>query len=581
MKNVPSLFVVFAVSICVVSCAGAIAKDRPPNIVLMMADDQGYGDFGATGNHLIKTPHLDRLAEQSFLMTRFYVNAVCSPTRASLMTGRSSYRTGVTDTFKARSTMRTEEITLAEILKSKGYATGLFGKWHLGDTHPYRPMDQGFDKAIYHLGGGLGQPADPLENDNRYTNPVLFDNGKKFQAKGFCCDVYYGEAIDWLTKQKRADKPFFAYIATNTPHDPLHDLPQAWYDHYKDMDLGKENFKQDQGHPIAGQVKQDRTARIYAMVSNIDENVGKLLAALEDLDIAEDTLVIYMSDNGPAGNRYVGGFRGRKSMSTEGGLRSPIWFRYPGRFKAGGKSGLVSAHFDIMPTLVDLVGADMPHDRAIDGRSILPTLLGKPQQWNDRAMVLQSHRGTRPNRLINAAVITQQWKLETNLSGRMELFNMVEDPYAQKNVLEEETAVRQRLVGQYDAWFKSLDSEYPDMWSTLPLKIGAPAEPEVFLTRQDMVMGEKTPWHIHDSNGHWVLDVTRSRTYHVRFALLKPAREVEAELLINGEIVRTGFFEGQTLMSFGRLSLDQGDAQLKINVKADGKPAGPWHVFIE
>jgi len=552
-----------------------------PNIILLVADDQGYGDFGATGNHLIKTPHLDRLADQSFEMTRFYVNAVCSPTRASLMTGRSSYRTGVTDTFKARSTMRTEEVTLAEMLKTKGYTTGQFGKWHLGDTYPYRPMDQGFDKAVYHLGGGLAQPADPLENENRYTDPVLFDNGKKFTAQGYCCDVYYEEAIKWFSKETQKGRPFFAYVATNTPHDPLHDVPKKWYDHYKDMDLGKQNFSQDKGHAIPGQIDQDRTARVFAMVSNIDDNVGKLIKVLKDLRIDRNTLVIYMSDNGPAGTRYVGGFRGKKSMSTEGGLRSPIWFRYPDKFEAGGKSPLVSAHFDIMPTIAELVGVDMPSDRTIDGRSLLPTLLGKAQRWDDRTMVLQSHRGTRPRRLINSAVITQKWKLETNTAGKIELFDMAQDAYAETNVILQKPDVGKRLVDFYDTWLKGLDSEYPDMWSTLPLKVGTTHEPKVFLTRQDMVMAEKTPWHIHESNGYWGLDVTRSDDYDIRFELLKPSHKVEAELVINGKIIQAKTFEGKKVMSFGRVHLDRGAAQLKINVIADEKQAGPWHAFVE
>ena len=569
---------VFLFSLLFLLCS---TQAETPNIILMITDDQGYGDFGAKGNPLVKTPNIDAMAARSFEMTRFYVNAVCSPTRASLMTGRNSYRTGVTDTFKGRSTMRTEEFTLAEMLQGKGYSTGLFGKWHLGDNYPYRPMDQGFDESLYHLGGGLGQPADPLENDRRYTNPVLFKNGIKHPVQGYCCDAYYEEAIKWFSAETKKGKPFFAYIATNTPHGPFHDVPEKWYNYYKDKDLGKKNFSQQEGHAIAGKDNNDRTARIFAMISNIDENVGKLFQALDDLDITRDTIVIYMNDNGPDGYRYVGGFKGKKSMSTEGGLRSPIWFHWPQKFKAGGRSGLLSAHIDIMPTIAELVGAKMPQDKTIDGRSILPSLMGKKQSWNDRKIILQNHRGTKPQRLINSAVVSQNWKLETNLKGDMELFDMKNDPYAQKNIISEREDIKNSLVSHYDSWLKSLDNEYPDMWTALPIKIGSDKEPETFLTRQEMRIAENVQWHVNNSNGEWHLDVVKSDSYDIRFQMLKEAQNIKAELIINGKTLQSKEFNNEKGMRFDKIKLESGRAILKINVIADGKPAGPWHVFIK
>ncbi|MCH2209475.1 MAG: arylsulfatase, partial [Lentisphaerales bacterium] len=382
----------------------ALSASDKPNVILIMTDDQGYGDFGNKGNPLIQTPNIDKMATESFEFTRFYVNAVCSPTRASVMTGRQSYRTGVTDTWIGRSTMFAEEITIAEILKDAGYGTGLFGKWHLGDNYPYRPMDQGFDKAIYHKGGGLGQPADPVENERRYTDAILFDNGEAIHTKGFCCDVYFDEAMKWMTAQKNDDKPFFAFIASNTPHSPFHDVPQKWYDYYRQKDLGKANFKQDKGHKILGKDDNDRTAAIYAMVSNVDDNVGRLFSYLKDQKLDENTLVIYMSDNGPHGYRYVGGFKGTKSMNTEGGLRTPIWFYYPKEFKAGATNSSLAAHVDIMPTLAEFCGAKMPKDKTIDGISLLPALKGKVMNKRKNAVIIQSHRGTQPEHLINTAI---------------------------------------------------------------------------------------------------------------------------------------------------------------------------------
>lgn len=548
-----------------------------PNIILMITDDQGYGDFGNKGNHLIKTPHIDAMAERSFEMTRFYVNAVCTPTRASLMTGRSSYRTGVTDTFKGRSIMRTEEYTMAEMLKSKGYATGLFGKWHLGDNYPFRPMDQGFDESIYHLGGGLGQPSEPIENGRRYTDPLLFRNGVKQQYNGYCCDVYHDEAIKWFSQQNKNNKPFFAYIATNTPHSPFHDVPEKWYNYYKDKDLGKSNFAQDKGHPIDGKDDNDRTARIYAMVSNIDDNVGKIFEALEKLKITRETIVIYMSDNGPHGYRYVGGFKGTKSMSTEGGLRSPIWFHWPEKFKAGGKSGLITAHFDIMPTFAELIGAEMPKDRAIDGKSILPTLKGNEQKWDDRKIILQNHRGTKVQRFSNAAVISQNWKLMTDLKGNAELFNMKEDPFALKNIINEKPEIKQELTKFYDSWLKELDEEYSGIWMPHYAKVGTEYEKETVLSRQDMRFEEDQKF----IDGAWYVEIAESGEYSVSFQLNPKAAKVKAELIAGGEVLQTKEFSGQEIMHFDKVNLKKGKTQLKVITSINGKKNVPWHVFLK
>ena len=197
-----SLLAISSLSLILMGCGESKINKRvsnsPPNVILIMSDDQGIGDFGITGNPIVQTPFIDKMARNSASLNRFYVNAVCSPTRSSLMTGRWSYRTGVTDTFKGRSIMSSEETTIAEVLKEAGYATALFGKWHLGDTYPYRPMEQGFETAIYHRGGGLAQPSEPIEADRRFTDPVLFRNGEQYTAEGFCCDVYFSEAIEFI-----------------------------------------------------------------------------------------------------------------------------------------------------------------------------------------------------------------------------------------------------------------------------------------------------------------------------------------------------------------------------------------------
>ena len=198
---------------------------KPPNVVLIMTDDQGYGDFGATGNRVIQTPHLDQLATQSVQLSHFYVSPVCSPTRASLMTGRYNYRTRCIDTWIGRSMMDPNETTVAEVLQGAGYRTGIFGKWHLGDCYPMRPNDQGFHESLVHKGGGLAQPSEPLENKRRYTDPILFKNGQQVQTKGYCTDVYFDHALEFIKRSHQSNKPFFTYIATNAPHGPFHDVP--------------------------------------------------------------------------------------------------------------------------------------------------------------------------------------------------------------------------------------------------------------------------------------------------------------------------------------------------------------------
>jgi arylsulfatase A-like enzyme len=236
-----------------------------PNIILIMTDDQGYGDLGVTGNPLINTPHIDALASRSAYLSDFYVSPVCAPTRASLMTGRYNYRTRVVDTFKGRAMMDPQEITLAETLRQAGYKTGIFGKWHLGDCYPVRPQDQGFDEALVHRGGGLAQPSEPIANQRRYTDSILLHNGEEVTTQGYCTDVYFEAAMKFIDQAQDQGSPFFVYIPPNAPHDPFHDVPEELYQKYKQMDLS----------PVLGERVQDtdKVARTFAMIENIDQNV--------------------------------------------------------------------------------------------------------------------------------------------------------------------------------------------------------------------------------------------------------------------------------------------------------------------
>jgi len=428
------------------SCAslrfGAQAKDRP-NVIIIITDDQGYGDLGVTGNPVIQTPNVDAMARRSGSMTNFYVHPVCAPTRACLMTGRYNYRTRVVDTYVGRAMMDPEEVTVAEILRDAGYETGIFGKWHLGDNYPMRPKDQGFKESLVHRGGGIGQPADPPGGEGKYTDPILFHNGRQTQCEGYCTDIYFDRALGWIEKCAKRKRNFFAYIPTNAPHGPFHDVPQAEYDYYKKKDLGNEQFPQDKGHPLPARCDQDKRARIFAMIDNIDDNVGKLFARLDALGVTNDTLVIFMVDNGPNGRRYVAGMKGMKSHVHEGGIRSPFFVHWPGVIEPGHSSDRIAAHIDMLPTVLDACGVPQPKGLKLDGRSLLPLLQGRPTDWPDRTLFIQSHRGDRPVLYHHFAARAQRWKL-LHASGfgresfegepRLELYDMENDPLEQHDL---------------------------------------------------------------------------------------------------------------------------------------------------
>ena len=397
-----------ALLVTTLAFTSTLVADGRPNVILMMTDDQGIGDFGVNGNTLIETPHVDAMAANSGSLTTFYVSPVCSPTRASLMTGRYNQRTRCIDTWLGRSMMDPDEFTLAEALSAAGYRTGLFGKWHLGDCYPMRPQDQGFDEVLMHRGGGLAQPSEPLENGRRYSDPILFDEtGKALKTNGFCTDVYFDAALEFIADG--TGKPFFVYLPTNAPHGPYHDVPEALREHYMTKDLTV--LQTDPPRGARKKQVQDQLARIAAMITNEDQNVGRLMAHLKKNGLLENTMVIRMNDNGPNSMRYVGEMRGMKTHVHEGGVRSPFWLHWPSKIRAGTKVDALTAHIDVMPTILEACGAK-PGPHALDGRSFLG-LFTAPQEteWPERQIVIQSHRGTSAQRYHHFMLRDGDWKL--------------------------------------------------------------------------------------------------------------------------------------------------------------------------
>lgn len=504
-----------------------------PNIIVVMPDDMGYGDLGVTGNPIIRTPNLDRLAAESAELTHFYVSPVCSPTRACLMTGRYNYRTRVIDTFKGRSMMEPDEVTVAEALREAGYATGIFGKWHLGDNHPLRAQDQGFEEALIHRGGGLAQPSEPIANARRYTDPILFHNGKKVQAKGYCTDVYFEAALAFMEKSQKQGKPFFVYIPPNAPHGPYHDVPEKLLKHYQSVDLG----------PILGTDKSprhgDTAARVFAMIENIDQNMGRLDAFLAKSKLKNDTLVIFLIDNGPNTRRYVGPFRGMKSEVHEGGIRSVFYARWPAQLRAGHRNDRIAAHIDLLPTLLAAAGAKEPKNVKLDGRNVLPLLKGKPGDWPDRTLFIQSHRGDEPIAEHHIAVRSQEWKLvHPTKFGRdqmaadvpFELYRIMEDVGEKNDLASKHPEQLKKMRADYARWLAEMGATRKDTYAPPRMSIGATEEPVSDLSLQDwrVPKGSKG-W---GDGGTWFVDVRSEGPYQVevRFAEAPGARTLEVEV---------------------------------------------------
>lgn len=499
-----------------------------PNIVLVMTDDQGYGDFGFTGNPVIQTPHLDALAAQSAQVERFYVSPVCTPTRASLMTGRYNYRTRAIDTYIGRAMMEPEEVTIAEMLRDAGYATGIFGKWHLGDAYPMRAMDQGFEESLVHRGGGIGQPSDPPGGEGKYTDAVLFRNGRREETTGYCTDVYFDAAFDFMERAAGEGRPFFAYVPTNAPHGPFHDVPDDWLEHYRQVDLSAALPDPDQ----ASEQILDRLARSYAMISNIDDNVGRLMARLDELGLAENTLVVFLVDNGPDRDRYNAGLRGRKGTVFEGGIRSPLLARWPARLPAGGDAvDRIAAHIDIAPTLLAAAGVEPPPGLHLDGRSLLGLLAGEGDTaaWPDRILYFQFHRGDEPTALRSFAAVGQRHKLvhpsprgEGDWDGELhlELYDLEADPAETRNLIDDAPEIAAGMSDDYLEWFEDVSSTRPDNYAPPRIVVGTDQEPVTVLTRQDWRrITDDQGWRP-TSRGRWLLSAREERTFDIEVRLV-------------------------------------------------------------
>ncbi len=583
-------FPLFLVPLLLVAGCAAPSADAPspPNIILVITDDQGYGDFGFADNPILRTPHLDELASESIQVNPFYVSPVCAPTRASLMTGRYNYRTRVVDTWVGRAMMDPDEITVAELLQEAGYATGIFGKWHLGDNYPVRPQDQGFEETLVHRGGGIGQPSDPPGGEGAYTDPILLRNGELEQMTGYCTDIYFDEARQWMEREHAAGRPFFAYIASNAPHGPYHDVPEDLYAYYSGENLDPAEFPQEAGHSLPDENDPDLLARIFAMIDNIDDNMGRLTTWLDEAGLAENTLVMFIVDNGPNTRRYVAGMQGMKGEVYEGGIRSPLLVRWPAQFAPGRLDDHIAAHIDLTPTMLDAAGVALPDDRVIDGESLLPALLGETVDQGDRMLVLQSHRGNAPQRYHHFSLRTPRWKLVNN-SGfglealpegelAFELYDMLEDPYALSDLAAERSDIVEDLKARYDAWFDDVSSARPDNYAPPRIHIGTPHENPTILTRQDwrFIQGG---WR-RNAQGFWLLDNRGEGTWDALVRFDPSEQPLTVRLQAGNMAYSVEAAPGEGVARFEGVAFPPGPIRLEVSLEEPDLARGPHQVEV-
>jgi len=580
--------------LCTILIAAATAQAaKRPNVVLVITDDQGYGDLSCHGNPVLKTPHLDKLHSESVRLTDYHVAPTCSPSRAALITGHWTNRTGVWHTIMGRSMLRANEVTIGKILGDGGYHTGMFGKWHLGDNYPYRPEDRGFQEVLRHGGGGVGQTPDFW--DNAYFDGSYFHNGKAVPAKGFCTDVFFDYAKRFINKVKDDDKPFFVYLCTNAPHGPMHS-PEKFSAPYSKQGVNLGNF--------------------FGMIANIDHNVGQMRAFLKKKGLAENTIFIFTTDNGTSSgaNVHNNGMRGRKGSEYDGGHRVPFFMHWPkGGLNKGRDVNMITSYVDIVPTLIDYCDVPSPKGVKFDGVNIRPLIEGKESNWPDRILITDSQRVRDPIKWRKSSVMTDQWRL---VNGK-ELYDIKADPGQKKNIASANSKVVSRLTKFYDAWWEEI---VPTFGKPTAIYLGAdaPLANPVTLTCHDWIADGSTPWnqrHIRNAEkkpgntGFWAVDVKRAGEYTVELrrwpkesgatitAELKAGADVpgvtpfravpgkffgatKAHLKLGGQDLTLPVKQGAKSVTF-KLKLKPGRDELWAKfTDADGVPMGAFYAYV-
>ncbi|MEM7806771.1 MAG: arylsulfatase [Planctomycetota bacterium] len=494
---------------------------KPPNVVLIVTDDQGYGDFGCTGNPWLKTPQLDRLHDDAVQLQQFHVDPMCAPTRAALITGCYSARAGVWSTLTGRYFLNRDLPTMADAFKARGYRTGMFGKWHLGDSAGYLPHDRGFDDALYHGGGVIGEMPDHWNND--YFNATFERNGQPERFEDtYCTDVWFDEATRFIEHQTRNDQPFFCYLATNAPHSP-YDVHERY------------------ARPYVNQGVPQPRANFFGMIANLDENVGKLRDRLDQLGIADDTIVVYLGDNGTAcgatvdkdgfvNDGFNAGLRGKKCWATDGGHRNLCLLHWPAGGWTGGRAiGSLTAHFDLLPTLAEACGLNIGDVDGIDIAGLFDR-----DDTPDRSLIVHNQQRDNPEKYKDFEVLTRDWRLVQTTEfgpGTRELTHADDDPGQRANLIDAEPDVAGKLMQLYEAWWDRLSDGFEQVWP-------------FYLDRDSSVTMTAHAWHgttqptgIYDQdhcrlgvvqNGYWLIDVREPGRFTIE--LRRWPREADAAI---------------------------------------------------
>ncbi len=592
-------------------CSPNLNAMERPNVVIVITDDQGYGDLGCHGNPVIKTPNIDHLVSQSVSLSNYHVAPTCSPSRSSLLTGHWTNRTGVWHTINGRSMLRANEITLGELFRNAGYETGMFGKWHLGDNYPYRPEDRGFSEVYRHGGGGVGQTPDVW--DNSYFDGAYFHNQKIEKAKGFCTDVFFSKANSFITQCVEEQKPFLAYISTNAPHGPLH-CPQKYLDLYPNQ--------------------SSAIAAFFGMISNIDDNVGDTRKLLKELGVYENTIFIFTTDNGTAGGDRVfnAGMRGKKGSEYDGGHRVPFVCHWPASGWNKKRDVQILSHaVDVVPTLLDVCEIKKPKDLVFDGKSIRSVFKSFPKaHWPDRFLVTDSQRVRDPIKWRKSAVMSQNWRLVNGV----ELYEIRKDPGQKTNVAKSNPAQVKKMRDFYEAWWAELQ---PTFAKTTEIYLGHSKAITTSLTAHDWIQNQNPPWNQGQirrggaysggrnrktakqpgssaaplkHTGHWAVKVIKSGLYEVRVlrwpaesktpiqSPLMPGKNVpgasnafranegtaipctHAVLRIDGNDLKTIPVQPEDAMVSFRVSLEKGSHQLAPFFKTSRGEVGCFYAVV-
>ena len=512
---------------------GIVVTAQPPNVIIVMTDDQGYPELSVHGNPILQTPNLDRLHGQSLRLVDYHVSPMCTPTRGQLLTGMDAARNGAVNVSSGRALLRPENPTIANYFGDAGYSTGVFGKWHLGANYPYRPQDRGFQESVWYPSSSI--PSVPAYWGNDYFDDVYMHNGKEKQFKGYCADVFFDEAKRFMSESAKQKKPFLCYLATNTPHGPF--IPKE-----EDRKAIADVLAQSKFDHLNEALKR-RLSLYLGMIRNIDWNMGKLMKFLDDEGLTDDTILIFKTDNGSLlGPQYFNaGMRGKKTEIWEGGHRVPCFIRWPkgGLGKPRDVGGLTQVQ-DVLPTLLDLCQIKPSKKTAFDGMSLAPILKGKTKVSEDRILVINYSRmpgfSNYPSphsqtqmRADQAAVLWRRWRL---LEDR-ELYNLESDPMQQKNVINQHpevvTKMRQHLYAWWDGVKHLANEEQRIIVGTKyenPTKLSATEWLDVFIDQQGQILRGV------QKSGYWLIDVARAGKYEIELRRWPK----ESEGTINGTL---------------------------------------------